>query len=342
MGTLAINKTRSKFLFFGEERFKVKDYGVDGLNDPFVDPGDKYIIHENTGGGIMGVMSVVAGYAHQKLAENPMKNDRVKERWGTSTGAIIEAYLTKYNDYKGLLDFYVEDGPVVFDERFLGSITAGGIYSAKKLEDKLKKLFGDITMKELYEETGVKLYIVAYEAIKKKTIIFNRDDYYGQDTSYVPVWVAVRASMSAPYYFGTFFWNDPVTKETKAFLDGGITGFNMASGLAYDHATDDKGIKPEDIHILSIGTGREKNGTTKEKIKSLQGFLNVTQQLAVTVNALMTSQMNFTLRRLASYKKDKGLSFQRWDIDIPKDLDEMDNTDNIDEMFNLTVKSLSA
>jgi len=339
---MELRKTRSKFLWFGEERFKITDYSVANLIDPFNDPiQGRYCIEENSGGGIKGIMSVIAAYVSDQHKKQAWRNE-VKERWGCSTGAIVEACLALGMSYKDLLDFYVYDGPIVFDERAFGMIRKGGIYSADKLEAKLKSIFGDITMEQLYKKTGVKLYIVTYDAITRRTVIINHDDYYGLDTSYFPIWVAVRASMSAPYYFGAFTWNDPVTNETRAFLDGGITGWNCSAGLAYEHSIVNHNRDSKNIQLLSIGTGYPKPVADKGKmLKKLTGFLNIKKQLQITMNALMESNTKFQVEKLLDYAKNEGLAFQRWDIELTKDLTQMDETDNIDEMFDLTVENLS-
>ena len=331
---------------FREEKFELVDTSVAGLADPFAPVlQGKYVIDENTGGGIKGLVSMLARFVHNKtcLPEYAWNIDNTNELWGNSTGGIIQALRALGKPEEEILRFYIELGPDVFHNLFGGVAFHGAMYSDKVLVKLLKKYFGDMTMKELHEQSGVDLHLIAFDITENKPLVINHDDYYGEDTSYFPVWVAVRATMSAPFFFRELVWFDPIKKKERMFWDGGLTGHNCSAKLAYEKAVNVTGLQDKDIQMLSVGTGMPDNGKPNaEKVRKLKKKLRHITKIKTVLNALLDANTILGLQQLKAYRDNDGLTFQRWNVALPTDLSSMDETDNINEIFNFTLKELRA
>lgn len=328
-----IIKSKKRFGIFGEERFKIINSSTDKCKDPFKEPlPGKYYIDENTGGGIRGIISVLARLVNNRVSPNSWYNIKVNERWGTSTGGIIQASLCKGLTLEDLLSFYIEKGPIVFSESKGGILFYGAKYNSNELEIILNNIFSDITMKELYEQSHVKLYLVAYDVLNKKVVIFSHEN----GTANIPVKVAVRATMSAPFFFR------PATYKQDIYWDGGVTGYNCSALMAYSHAINDLHLKADEIQILSVGTGYkitdEKEKTDIRESVDSSGFL--LRKVKLLIEAFMESETEYTLSKLNSYHEKYGLTFQRWDIGLSSQLAPMDDTNNINELVDHTIKYL--
>ena len=106
------------------------------------------------GGGIRGVLSVeVLAEMERQLAEAegiPVEEYKLGDYFdyvaGTSTGAVIAAGIAIGMSARELLDFYVNTGPLMFDQRKLAQMASWAVnktkYDATPLALELQKTFG--------------------------------------------------------------------------------------------------------------------------------------------------------------------------------------------------------
>lgn len=326
---MKIKKTR-QFKLFGEERFKVTHF--EPFSTPVVDLNEalenrKHLIMEFSGGGIKGVMSAYIAYVLERHYQDIIRR-RLKKVWGCSTGAIIAAmYLLGLClesergknpwTFAEILRWYVESGPIVFKERMLGG-GFGSIYNPRILENILKDNFRDRSFLGMFKQTGIELNIRVINATDNRPEVWNH-----KTKPDCPVWVGVRASMSAPVFFPVFKY------DGKELADGGCGMYGCNAVPAYKDIYENENWEIRDWFLLSIGTGWKTVGKLgKNKISQIKWFLDYTRE----------ESTNEQERKLKKYKDRYKLRYYRWNIDLPYNLTSMDRTDNIDELIKLVDK----
>jgi hypothetical protein len=320
-------KTTRRFKLFGEERFKLIDSKPKA--EPIVDletalEKRDHLVMEFSGGGIKGVMSAYIARCLEAHYQG-LIHRKLKKLWGCSTGAIIAAMynLGIYREKGGkenpwpfaeILRWYIEEGPLVFQERMLGG-GFGSIYNPKKLEKILKGQFQEITFGHMRSVTGIELNIRVVNASENVPQVMNwktAPDY--------PIWAMIRASMSAPVFFPRFEYAGDV------YADGGCGMYNCNAVPAYRDAVLNEGWQTRDFYLLSIGTGRKSVGKFgKNKISQIKWFMNYSREESTNEQEL----------KLKKYQQRHKLRYHRWNIDLPDKLTSMDDTDNIDELIKL-------
>lgn len=210
-------------------------------------------IYENLvfcGGGVRG--SAYAGSV--EVLEEQGLYGYVKRIGGTSTGAITAAVLASGGGSKGLRytiensnfhDFLSDSGGVV-GELFRGAKNYG-VHSGNEFEKILQGYFErfsgnrNLTFQQLFEKSLVKpelfknLTIVASNLSRERAETFSVESHAD-----LPIWKAVRASMSIPLVF------EPMKIDDEFFVDG---------GLSWNYPVDlyDKIASGEGEEISSVG-----------------------------------------------------------------------------------------
>lgn len=322
---MIVKKTK-KFFFFGKESFKLVDPKTSTTTNIKL-PRNRKLIMEFTGGGIRGVLSVFQLYLlESKFSPEVIKNQLVT-LWGCSTGAIIAGLYNlglideNNNDWNPakIFKWYVEKGDRMLKEKAFGGGFTSGAYDNSFLKKTLQKEFGNLTMKELYDATGVELNIRITNATDQKTEVWNYINHPDDQ-----VWIVILMSTSAPVFF------DPIVYKGKTYVDGGCGSFNCNLKPAYDKLRDD-GKKVNKYVILSFGTGMKKyNKIGTNKISQIKWYLEYNSN----------ESENRQVEKLTKYSKEYGIKFNRWNIKIPDNISNMAETDNIDELLKLVVKDL--
>ena len=165
---------------------------------------------------------------------------------GTSTGAIIAAAAATQLPIDNVVRLYETRAKQIFARR---RFAFGGVlrsaYDSSPLRKLLEDLFDDRTM----AAACTRLVLPATDLSNGNVYVikspylpsFVRD----KDT---PIVTAIMASCAAPSYF------DPVRLNEYLLADGGLWG-NNPSLIAYTEAIGKLGISPDEVRILSIGTG---------------------------------------------------------------------------------------
>jgi len=202
------------------------------------------------GGGIRGVMSLeILRKIERDLAAATGKGasfrlgDFFDYIGGTSTGAIIAAGLAMGKSVQELIDFYIEAGPLMFEQSSLiGRLRS--FYQADPLRKKLNSVFGERTLGE--EDLRSLLLVVTRNAttdspwpVSSNPLARYNDRTRADCNLQIPLWQLVRASTAAPVYFPPEIveWdkNDPT--KTFFFVDGGVTSYNNPAFLLFRMAT---------------------------------------------------------------------------------------------------------
>jgi hypothetical protein len=129
--------------------------------------------------------------------------------------------------------------------------------------------------------------------------------------------------MSAPVYFPTFVYKD------IEYIDGGTGTYGVNVIPAYYHCIEDLKWKPTEFFLLSWGCGRSKIGKIGTgKIAPIAYFFSYSRQ---------ESEISTEIE-LKDLEKQENLKQYRWNIDLPKELENMDETNNIEELVTLVDK----
>jgi NTE family protein len=160
------------------------------------------------------------GFSFLSLLKYLEKKDTLKdinEFVGTSIGALVGMLIILGYLAKELQDFFLD---IEFDIE--KDICLGNFFELYGLNDgkfidklirgliKMKGYIPDITLKELYTKTNKILVACACCVNTKSPVFFNHINYPD-----MPVWLAVRASMSIPFIF------TPVIYQDNYYIDGG-------------------------------------------------------------------------------------------------------------------------
>lgn len=155
------------------------------------------------------------GFAHigviKVLQEHEIDVDLVT---GTSVGAIVGALLAGGYDWKEILE--VADS-LSWPELVAPTFSGMGLVGAKKLQNLIAELLGDVT----FEELKIPFRAVAVDISKGTEVVFSTGS----------VARAVRASAAVPGIF------EPLIDGDQALVDGGVAN-NLPVALARDMGAD--------------------------------------------------------------------------------------------------------
>lgn len=160
--------------------------------------------------------------AIQELERSEYWNiNNIENVYGTSAGAIIACIICLKYDWTTLNDYFIKrpwHEAYKFDvQAIFSAYTNKGIFGREVMEILFKPLFDakdisiDITMKEFYEYSNIKLHIYAYEINKS----------YIEDISYkthpdLSLLTAIQMSSAIPIIFM------PICIGEKCYIDGGL------------------------------------------------------------------------------------------------------------------------
>ncbi|HYX37231.1 MAG TPA: patatin-like phospholipase family protein [Oligoflexus sp.] len=219
----------------------------------------KILILSFSGGGIRGYLSA-------KVVEDLQQRvpflDRVDMFAGTSTGAIIAAFLASglRKGSEQIVDLYRLEGPRIFKTTLLQNIkSVFGYYSARYnpdcLEKVLKAMFGGMCLGDLKRPILIPAQDLGGTGRPYQAKYF--DNFKGNSTDLdIKVVDVLLASAAAPSYFysHTIEFKPPFGK--REFMDGGLP-CNHPSVSAVAAACDYNGFDADmkDIYCLHIATG---------------------------------------------------------------------------------------
>lgn len=198
-----------------------------------------------SGGGLRGYSYI----ALMKIMEEKPQMFNIKKIAGTSVGSIFAAFIAmgvKYNDvYDRLLEKDTSDFQHVKLENILKFLEKFGIDDGESIMQfvvhyvnvRFKNI--QITLREVYQLTGIDLYITGTCLNTRKPIYFNQGKYPD-----MPLILAIRISISIPFYFIPIFY------ENRLYVDGGVMD-NFPIQLFEDELENTFGIHLLDNRIMN-------------------------------------------------------------------------------------------
>jgi predicted acylesterase/phospholipase RssA len=226
------------------------------------------------GGGIKGLIVARALIAlEDELGGAPLiKRPELKIMAGTSTGAIITASIAMGMKTEDIAQVYRDLGQTVFPRlspawfpafleklnEILHVVTQPHLYNNDKLIEVLRTYIqkhtgkADLTLAELNEMLGPDkaLILTAVDISARRTRFLK--SYSPKDGDW-KLWEGILASSSAPIAL-------PVWQRTEAnkeiyYTDGGVGNYGNPAYVAAQEAIVFRGYKPEDVSLLTFGTG---------------------------------------------------------------------------------------
>lgn len=245
------------------------------ITDP---PNNRFRILCVDGGGIRGLISVlVIARIEKLLSEKLGRTVRMSDYFhlfsGTSTGGLIALALTAPSNVSAadLASFYTKDGPEIFDRNVLQQLSnPWGIfrplYSLSPLQSAVESRLGKSTLSEAKRD----LLVTSYDMTKREPFFFKRWRALESEALDYPIADAALATSAAPTYFPSHGVLVPGEGETRALVDGGVFAGNpvvAAIAEALGRSSDAPAeLSPEDLFVVSIGTGRFETGFSQSKV----------------------------------------------------------------------------
>jgi len=202
------------------------------------------------GGGIIGLFSAFILAAIEDDL-NVSLTDHFDLITGTSTGGIIAIALAIGISPKEIVDFYLNDGPIIFSSN-MKSIRQlfCSKYDSLRLREALKRRFGNKTIADCQK----RLLIPAFDIDKLKMQVFktrHHEDFVKDHK--IPLWKVAMATTAAPTYFDV---SDNV--NNVRLIDGAICA-NNPSLLGITEAIKYLDVPIDNIYLLNIGATTEVN-----------------------------------------------------------------------------------
>jgi uncharacterized protein len=227
------------------------------------------------GGGIKGLVVAQALIALEaELGGGPLiKVPQLNILAGTSTGAIITAAIAIGMEAKDIAQVYLDLGQQVFPplvpdwfpraleqaSEILRVVLQPHLYPNEKLIEVLKTYIqrqtgsADLTLAELNEMLGPDkaLILTAVNITERRTRFLKS---YKESNGDWKLWEAILASSSAPIALPV--WSRVETGGKQAYYtDGGVGNYGNPAYVAAQEAVVFRGYAPEEVSLLSFGTG---------------------------------------------------------------------------------------
>ncbi len=219
-----------------------------------------YRILSIDGGGVRGLIPALVLDAFDEQLDHHVGEyfDLVA---GTSTGGILALGLTiprpgGQEPYppEALAEMYLDKGETIFSRSPWRTLTAVGNmidekYADDGLEEVLRAQFGDRQLREAITD----LVVPSYD-IERRIPFFFKSHKARRDPSFdFPAWRVGRATAAAPTYFEPCKIELEESNDYHSLVDGGVFANNPAMCAVAEALNE--GIPPEDIFLVSLGTG---------------------------------------------------------------------------------------
>lgn len=232
---------------------------------------------------------------------------------GTSTGGIIACALAVGLSTKKIMDIYRVDGPKIFTDPVPNKTFAQLRWGRRHwrqagnqnhhLKEALTRIFGDLTLSDLYQQRRVALCIPAVTMSTHQSRVFKTPHLpqYQMDNN-LRVADVCMATSAAPLVLPLAAIDDPDTHgHHKVFADGGLWANNpVMIGMidALELAAPD-----QKIEILSLSTCAPPAGDDIDKEKANWGLKNWNVGIGALEAALdaQSSGYNFMATKIAKH-----------------------------------------
>jgi hypothetical protein len=256
------------------------------------------------GGGIRGVIVTKALSILEGQLGRPI-HDTARLYAGTSTGSIISAALAAGLTADRIHELYLELGGEIFRQSwrtFFFPLTRYR-YSRRPLEAALVDQFGDMRMKDLWQDLALRdVVITAFDVLTNETCFIKPWKLQYQEW---PLVKAVLASSCVPTYFPAV---------DGRYIDGGVGSYANPCYLAAYELSFCLGWKPEETTLLSLGTGRSPNAMRPGEPDRIAAW----DWMEPVLDAFLTSASDQQVRLVDTFFNK--IDFRRFQVDMDEAL----------------------
>jgi hypothetical protein len=233
---------------------------------------------------------------------------------GSSVGSINGAvFALNVMDPQSLLEVY----PGILDQIFKKKLFHIPLYDRNNFVEAWKKI---VNISVLLKDCKTWLSISSVERCSDTSHFFKS---WEEEDGKLTVVDTLMKSFAAPYYFGQIV--DYV--DRKVWYDGGCGSYNIPIDFGYTEAILLGWLGKYEIHIDAYGTGfandeisfQEASG--EKFLKQLLSFMVPAEGGMARVQSRMDQ-----VRRMSKISScDPSIHFEYYDVEIPKELDKMDD-----------------
>jgi patatin-like phospholipase/acyl hydrolase len=291
------------------------------------------------GGGIKGLVVAQALIALEaELGGGPLiKLPQLNILAGTSTGAIITAAIAMGMQAQDIAQVYIDLGQEVFPplapawlpkvleqaNEVLHLVLQPHLYPNEKLIEVLKTHIqrqtgkADLTLAELNEMLGPDkaLIITAVNITERRTRFLKS---YKEDNGEWKLWEAILASSSAPIALPV--WSRVETGGKQAYYtDGGVGNYGNPAYVAAQEALVFHGYAPEEVSLLSFGTGWVNSDNYEQATGAPTGWhgLNWAQNAPMLLIGDAARAQSLDILEGFGYQ---NIDFRRFQFELEKDI----------------------
>lgn len=216
----------------------------------FIEPAEPFRVLALDGGGIRGAFTA-AFLAEVESISRKSIADHFDLITGTSTGGIIALALSVGRPAAEVLEFYQQDGPLIFPrlgvlDRWFKSLLAPK-YDPAPLRSALTRVFGEAKL----ADCRTRVMVPSFNGASGEIRLYKTPHHPKilRDHAHSLVEVALATS-AAPTFFPA------AVRNGVPWIDGGVWA-NCPAALGALEAVFTLGIPARDVHILSVGTTEE-------------------------------------------------------------------------------------
>ncbi|MGE5261750.1 MAG: patatin-like phospholipase family protein [Acidobacteriota bacterium] len=280
-------------------------------------PFRKHVAIAIDGGGIRGVIVTKALEAVEDALGQRL-GEIAELAAGTSTGSVIASGIALNLSASEMTGMYRYFAPKVFGKslRYYLWPLLNHRYSNAVLKSELDRQTGNKRMGDLWTNARKFDLIVTTRDLHEARTRFIKS--WKPEYRKMPITTAVLASSAAPTYF-------PVIEGR--FIDGGVGSFGNPCFLAAYEARLVLGWKPEETTLISLGTGRLKQGIAGLPLHAPDRLISF-QWLPVIFDTFITDSNDQQARVVKQFFD--GLDFRRFQVPIERiELDDISAIDRL-------------
>jgi hypothetical protein len=249
---------------------------------------------------------------------------------GTSTGGLIALGLTAAAPLDGtkLVALYRDRGPEIFRRSLVEKLrTVWGWTGPKYTDDALRAVLTDEFGSARLSQAMRELIVVGYDMTAPGPRFFKRWQAQAASERDLPIVDVGLATSAAPTYFPSIAIGD------GAVVDGGVFAANPTIAAvveALKRTTDPAPLSPQDLLVVSLGTGRHVDRYTEREVRGWGrlGWIWPRESGPALVEAIFDGQsraadhwahilLNHEPGRQASEVFGRGPRYWRFDPELP-------------------------
>jgi uncharacterized protein len=240
---------------------------------------DRFRLLSIDGGGIRGLIAArVIAKLEELITEGAGEERRIADCFhmvtGTSTGGLLAIGVTAPHPERpgrprltgaDLVELYREEGPTIFGDTLHKILSLGGWigpkHSPRRLEDTLRRRFGESRLRDALRE----LVVTSYDMREPGPHFFKRWRAREAPNRDVPLVDVGLATSAAPTYFPSH------GLDRRALIDGGVFASNPSVAGVVE-ALKRRGDEPRDLGanellVVSLGTGHHEVGQEQAEVR---------------------------------------------------------------------------